>query len=504
MLDYAQHALGVRMTNDLYAESVREGGGLMGFFKGGTKKKDDGDESPEDWHKRATLFKAGARLGAKPRTIAFHHDADIVCELAYDDVDKLPPGTPKTVALYNISGIAAFAADMAKQNTTGQLPRPKVQLSFTLDASGIASLSKAEVSVVEEYEVDAPPPKAEPKAEDNATAENATEANATETEAADAAKDDDKPAEAAAEAPTEAAADAATGEAAPEANASDVANATGAAPGKVLKKKTHKRTLTVTPSTAGLRQWAPRRSDVADAFDRLAAIAAAEKERRAREGAKNDLEAAIYRVRNALDDRAKEIEPVSTKKQREEIASTSRELEDWLYEADAEPAATFNDKRAAFEALWTAVVGRAEELAARPKAIEKFRKALALAKKNATEVWPDERPWLEQEDLDALVKKADDAGAWLDDQEKAQKKLKNHEEPAFRVAELNAKLKPTVVLAARLNAKKKPVVVEDVNATNATDVNATDGNNATDANATEPEAESEEDAKVTEEMKDEL
>merc|ERR1719201_391578 len=148
MLDYAQHALGVR------------------------KKKDDGDESPEDWHNRATLFKAGARLGAKPRTIAFHHDADIVCELAYDDVDKLPPGTPKTVALYNISGIAAFAADMAKQNTTGQLPRPKVQLSFTLDASGIASLSKAEVSVVEEYEVDAPPPKAEPKAEDNATAEN--------------------------------------------------------------------------------------------------------------------------------------------------------------------------------------------------------------------------------------------------------------------------------------------------------------------------------------------
>ena len=87
------------------------------------------------------------------------------------------------------------------------------------------------------------------------------------------------------------------------------------------------------------------------------------------------------------------------------------------------------------------------------------------------------------------------AGAWLDDQEKAQKKLKNHEEPAFRVAELNAKLKPTVVLAARLNAKKKPMVVEDVN--------ATDGN-ATDANATEPEPESEEDAKVTEEMKDEL
>ena len=44
---------------------------------------------------------------------------------------------------------------MAKQNASGALPRPKVQLSFTLDSSGVSSLSKAEVSVVEEYEVDA-------------------------------------------------------------------------------------------------------------------------------------------------------------------------------------------------------------------------------------------------------------------------------------------------------------------------------------------------------------
>ena len=86
-------------------------------------------------------------------------------------------------------------------------------------------------------------------------------------------------------------------------------------------------------------------------------------------------------------------------------------------------------------------------------------------------------------------------------QHRSQHHLPQRAERSLRVAELNAKLKPTVVLAARLNAKKKPVVIE-ANATNATDVNATDGN-ATDANATEVE-ESEEDAKVTEEMKDEL
>ena len=159
------------------------------------------------------------------------------------------------------------------------------------------------MSVVEEYEVDAPPPKAEPKAEDNATAENATETNATE--ATEAAKDDDKPAEAAAE-PRRRPRRRGDGRGRARGEASD---ATGAAPGKVLKKKTHKRTLTVTPSTAGLRQWQPR-PDAADVLlDRLAAIAAAEKERRAREGAKNDLEAAIYRVRNALDASRPEIGP---------------------------------------------------------------------------------------------------------------------------------------------------------------------------------------------------
>ena len=67
------------------------------------------------------------------------------------------------------------------------------------------------------------------------------------------------------------------------------------------------------------------------------------------------------------------------------------------------------------------------------------------------------------------------------------------------MAELNAKLKPTVVLAARLNAKKKPVVVEDERDERdgrQRHRRQRDGRNAT------AEAESEEDAKVTEEMKD--
>jgi len=509
MADYSPFAVGVRMTNDAHAASVTEGGGLMGFFKGGTKKK-DGEPAEDDWHKRATLFKKGARLGAKPRTIAFHHDADVVCELAYDDVVDLPPGTPKTVAMYNISGIAAFAADMAKQNASGNLPRPKVQLSFTLDSSGVTSLSKAEVSVVEEYEVDAPPPepkrekkKAEVKADaaaDNATDANSTEANATETPEGEAAEEPAEKAEEPAAEKTEETPAAEAEAPAAEENATE-ANATS--PGKITKKKTHKRTLTVTPSVAGMEVWAARQADKADAKSRLATIAAAEELRRAREGAKNGLEAAIYKVRNELDDKADAVAPVSTEEQREEVSTKSRELEDWLYEADAEPASVFAEKRLEFEGLWAAIVSRAEEAEKRPKAVSNFKAACALAKSNATEAWPESKPWLLPEDLEDLVAKADKALAWLEEVEAKQAETAASEPPAFLVADLTTKLRPVASLAARLALKKKPIVAKnlsDENATNATDVN---GTNATDANATEPEETPEEKAE-TEEMKDEL
>ena len=66
-------------------------------------------------------------------------------------------------------------------------------------------------------------------------------------------------------------------------------------------------------------------------------------------------------------------------------------------------------------------------------AVASYRKALALAKKNATEVWPDERPWLEQEDLDALVKKADDAGgeSQRPDAQRGAEREQGHDPVAF-------------------------------------------------------------------------
>ena len=214
--------------------------------------------------------------GAKPRTIAFHHDADIVCELAYDDVDKLPPGTPKTVALYNISGIARVrrrhgqAENDASCRAQGpallhaRLVRHRVALQGRgVRRGGVRSRRAAAQG------------RAQGRGQRDGRERDRDQRHGHRRRRRPRTTTSRRrrpPRRRRRPRPTRRRA-----RPRPRANASD-ANATGAAPGKVLKKKTHKRTLTVTPSTAGLRQWAPRRSDVAT-------LRPAGGDRRGREGA---------------------------------------------------------------------------------------------------------------------------------------------------------------------------------------------------------------------------
>lgn len=391
------------------------------------------DSSQEDWQKHATLFKEGSKLGGKARTIAFQHDSDLRCELAYE---QTPHGAPKTIAVYDISGVADFAKEMAKQNTSGLLPRPKVQLSFTLDASGLATLSKAEVTVLEEYNVTTPSAVSEGETKNETTAD----ANSSATETA----------------------------------ANATANTT------TLKKKTHKRTLSVTKTKTTLgRLETSVETDVAEASDRLSTIEAAENFRIARAEEKNALETMIYSTRNSLEDREEEVKTASTEAQREEIRSECASLEDWLYdEADSVEISVIAEKRNKLSGLWTSITNRIDEASKRPAAVKAARDALDLAKKNATEVWPTSKPWLTVQELDDLVAKVDKVSTWLDGVVKEQDKKKSHEDPAFLVADIIPKLRPVASSAAKLALKPKPAPPpppeNTKNDTNDTAANATD------------------------------
>lgn len=419
MIDHTPYAIGVKLTSS--------------------------PEHDDHWHKRASLYKAGAKLGGKPRTIAFQHDADVVCVLAYDE--PKPLGQPDTIAVYDVSGIADFAKEMAKLNNSGTLPRPKVQLSFSLDSSGIADLSKAEVSVVEEFNI---------TANLSATNETILVNNSTQDEEV------------------------------VDTNATRANETT-----VVTKKKTHKRALSVTKIKIGIRDAAVVARDGKEAAERLATIQSAEALRIQRAEAKNALETLIYATRNALEDREDEIKHVSTEEQRDEIRKECTIREDWLYdEADAAEIVTIDDHRRQLAGMWAAVTIRLDEAKKRPDAIAAARRALELARKNATEIWPKTKPWLDDADLDDLLARVNKASTWLDDMEAQQAAKLPHEDPVFLAADIVPKLKPVATAAAKLALKPKP---SPTNAANATDsanaTNAAKDPDATDAsNATEPNA----------------
>lgn len=95
----------------------------------------------------------------------------------------LPPGTDKTIAVYNITGVMEFA----KENAYRNLGDPKVHLSFVLDTSGMVSLIKAEAT----YDLPPPPPEELGEAEstnsdEGASTTDTSTGNATTEEADDA------------------------------------------------------------------------------------------------------------------------------------------------------------------------------------------------------------------------------------------------------------------------------------------------------------------------------
>merc|ERR1712054_232231 len=121
--------------------SSKSGGFFGGLFGGGGgDKKADG---PPEWIKQTSLYPRLSAVPSKAKTVAFNYDKDILCKIEYDEDSKLPEGTSKLLAVYNVTGVAEFA----KETESKGLGQPKVHLSFTLDSSGVVSLNKAEASV---------------------------------------------------------------------------------------------------------------------------------------------------------------------------------------------------------------------------------------------------------------------------------------------------------------------------------------------------------------------
>jgi len=276
------------------------------------------------------------------KKIAFRHPHDINAVLFHDvgGSERLPAGSPKVLARYNITGVE----DVVK-GPKGHLGTPKIVLAFTLDHSGIYGLKSAEAQLEEVLEVPVPTPKPSPtpkptKAPKKAAKKNATEpVNGTADEGADTVTPTVAPS---------------VGEAtdAPVVNATEGAAVNATAPKTMMKKFIRKFPLKVAVDTSELNVQPLSAGEKAASKRMLKRMQQVDDERRAREAAKNAVEAFVFSSRDKLYSEATDLEKVSTEEQREALSTALTAAEDWLYdEGESATLAVYKAKLAELKAV---------------------------------------------------------------------------------------------------------------------------------------------------------
>lgn len=455
LIDASPYPVGVRITNldEPVEGATTEGSGFS---------------------KRASLFKRYNRL-EKRKSVQFSHTQDFSCALFHDAAKYMPEGIPTPIGVYNVTGLTALVND-AKKAELLKDQKPRVSLTFKLDASALAILVKAEATLEEMVKVPAPKkPKAAPAAA-NATATNGTDATGdkkdeTATPAADAA---DATAEKKAEAATPAAD--ATAEKKEE---------TTEEPEFIMKKKEHRIPLTIT------FVGAPGSLEPMNKTHKLLARATLERLRKADElkkeiaAAKNTLEAYIYSTRGQMSEN--DIEAVSTSEQRDAVTTALSGAEDWLYDQVDDSASKFKVKLDELKALAEPIFFRRAEATALPESVNASLQFIKYVK-NQVEDYKKNRPWVKEEDLDKLAKEAEELESWLTTKGEEQAKLNPWDAPIYSSEQIAEKTKPLGKTSMQIASIKKPIEKPKpkvkVTKTNSTDTNSTtttDAETATDA-----------------------
>lgn len=161
-------------------------------------------------------------------------------------------------------------------------------------------------------------------------------------------------------------------------------------------------------------------------------------------------------MKGKLED-SESLKAVSTEKERTKLSSELTDTEEWLYgdEGEAADAAILKEKLSTLRSQGDAIERRAAEKERRPGAISGVADFVAAVKK-ALATWPKEKPWIDPHETEGVTAKLNELTAWLDKKVAAQKKLKDHEEPAFTVSEVMQKVDAAKKAYERLSAKKKP------------------------------------------------
>ncbi|BGP35182.1 lumenal Hsp70 protein [Rhodotorula toruloides] len=186
----------------------------------------------------------------------------------------------------------------------------------------------------------------------------------------------------------------------------------------------------------------------------------------AHEEARNALESYVYRVRDLLENNEAFV-AASVESERRAVREVQERTAECLWdEGDGAETKVLKEKKRELEKLVKHILSRSTEAVARPAAVSSLRDQLAktstflsTARADAaalTKSDPTAPQRFTTGKLDSLDKLVKDAQAWLDDALKRQEKLKAHEDPAFKVAEIEKRVKEVERETSRLEKKKQP------------------------------------------------
>jgi hypoxia up-regulated 1 len=357
----------------------------------------ESDAGVKAWSKRTSLFRPYNVLESVKR-ITINSDKDLRISLFYEGngvnstILPLPEGTNRMLAFYNVSGITEAAESgeqMVKEGKTILPGGPSVSITFELDQSGVARVSKAEATLTEEY-LFTPTVKPSPslkklkKSSINATEGNNTQESNETSSSSESFESDQETEEHESVNNT--------------ALESEASQSPSPSPTPTLMKRTIRYPLTISldTSTPSLMVRALSEVEKKVAIDRLKKLSAADELRRARERAKNALEAYIYATRGKLSDEEdmestvqsstktsakNDLFRVGNEAQISTIRESLTENEDWLYDegttADTE---TYKSKLVSLKGIVEPLWHRLRELRLRAEVISNANEFISVTR----------------------------------------------------------------------------------------------------------------------------
>ncbi|GAA5956888.1 hypothetical protein JCM8115_003853 [Rhodotorula mucilaginosa] len=393
------------------------------------------------------LFPPMAKTGAK-KTLTFRKTKDFAVDFSYRP-STLPDAPTGALFSTHFQGISSATANL----TSEQLANATVKVNVDLDASGLLKVGKAVLVLREEDEDEA-------KGKDGVTdkiknlfnrfggSKNATADKPQPTGEANADAEGEEGA-AEKERLTE-----------EEKVALEELRRQAELPPAKIKLSVE---TTFASGSMGLDEKAEIKKRLRDAKTALT-------RKLAREEARNVLEAYVYRVRDLVEGGSRESAAflaASVESERKAVRELQQKTAEWLFdEGESAETKELKEKKRELEKLVQHILSRSTEALERPVAIDKLRSTLSRAssfatsaRENATALAasdPDAPQRFTSEELASLDKVVQDAQAWLDESEQKQAKVKAHEDPVLRVAQVERKTLDVEKELGKLEKKKAP------------------------------------------------